>query len=306
MTFEEIKSVMSADECLDIAIKRANRAASELRSKGDKFNRFKNKELKRILVVRDNVISRLNSIVKQFPSINDLTEFYRELIDAAFGVYELKKALAGVSRTRLQAKKLYNDYASVMKHAKDESTIRKAKSAYYGRLDSILKTIDFEFLNKARKNMQDFPVIKSRYTQIAITGFPNVGKSTLLSKLSGSTPEIASYAFTTKSIMVGYFDGFQLLDTPGTLNRFNRMNSIEQQAFLVMKHAAEKIIYVFDLTEPYPLAEQEKLFKKIKEIGKEVIVYLSKTDILDKEKYEKFAKKYDASTSVSELKKRIK
>ena len=75
----------------------------------------------------------------------------------------------------------------------------------------------------------------------------------------------------------------QLLDTPGALNRFDKMNIIEKQAFLAMRFLSDVIIYIFDLTESYPLKDQEKLFKKIvKDFDKPMLVYLSKTDILEK------------------------
>ena len=104
--------------------------------------------------------------------------------------------------------------------------------------------------------------------------------------------------------MIGYIENIQLLDTPGTLNRFNKMNDIEQQAYLVMKLVAEKIIYIFDLTEPYPLKDQIKLYERIKELGKPVIIYLSKTDILDKKKVNEFKKKYEA-VDINGLKKKL-
>ena len=59
------------------------------------------------------------------------------------------------------------------------------------------------------------------------------------------------------------------------------MNSIELQAFLAMKHVAGLIVYVFDPTLEYPLKDQEKLLKNIKELSKPVVVFLSKTDIAD-------------------------
>ena len=154
-------------------------------------------------------------------------------------------------------------------------------------------------------------MVKTKLPTIAIAGFPNVGKSTLLGKISSSKPEVAAYPFTTKGIMIGYFKKdskkIQILDTPGTLNRLDKMNMIEKQAWLALKLVAKKIIYIFDLTEPFPLDLQEELYTKIKQLQKPVMIYLSKTDILEKEKVNKFKQKYrTAITDLEELKKIIK
>jgi GTP1/Obg family GTP-binding protein len=63
-------------------------------------------------------------------------------------------------------------------------------------------------------------------------------------------------------------------------------------AHLCMKHAAEAIIYVFDLSEiSYPIEDQIELFKDIQNINKETIVYFSKNDIIDKKIIENFQNK---------------
>lgn len=56
---------------------------------------------------------------------------------------------------------------------------------------------------------------------VGIIGFPNVGKSTLISSISNAHPKIAAYPFTTKSPVLGVVgigaDAFIIADIPGLI-----------------------------------------------------------------------------------------
>ena len=71
----------------------------------------------------------------------------------------------------------------------------------------------------------------------------------------------------------------QVLDVPGHLGRA-RSNSIEEIADLSVELLANTIIYVFDLTEPYPLSEQIKLYEKVSK-HKDVYAIVSKQDLVN-------------------------
>jgi len=313
MAFQEIKPLEDPDKYLDIAFSKATKKARSMSlRKTNSLDRLKNLESTKIQVVKDTLVTKLDSILETFPSEKDMTEFYKKLISITITNSKLNNSLINVSWTKNKINALFKQYEDMIKKSKELKYIKKHKTDFYGRASSLLKHLksDFIFLKEARGVLQSFPVIKTRLKQMAIAGFPNVGKTTLLGKLSKSKPEVAGYAFTTKKTMIGYIeeDGkkkVQLLDTPGTLNRLNKMNYIEQQAYFVMKMVADKIIYVFDLTEPYPIEDQIKLFERVKEFNKPVIIYLSKTDILDKEKVSEFKKKYECVDDFKELKKII-
>jgi GTP-binding protein len=57
---------------------------------------------------------------------------------------------------------------------------------------------------------------------VGLVGYPNVGKSTLISTLSNAKPQIANYEFTTLTpklgvVSVGDFDSFMMADIPGII-----------------------------------------------------------------------------------------
>ena len=158
--------------------------------------------------------------------------------------------------------------------------------------------------------MRKFPAIKSNVFTVCIFGFPNVGKSTLLSKMTSSDPEIKSYAFTTKSLNLGYINypgnKIQIIDTPGTLNRPNKMNNIEFQAYIALQHVSHLIVYMFDPTESlYDIKQQHKLYSRAKKYKKELITYVSKKDISDSKLFSQVKEKYNCLDTPAELSKTL-
>ena len=66
-----------------------------------------------------------------------------------------------------------------------------------------------------------FDVTKSGDTRVGLVGFPSVGKSTLLTVLTGTFSEVAAYEFTTLTAIPGviHYRGakIQLVDLPGLI-----------------------------------------------------------------------------------------
>lgn len=277
--------------------------------KESKDRKYKNLEIVRLTTIKDIFYNDLNSIIRSFPRYDGLDPFYKALFTCVIDVDVYKKSLANILWAQNKIVELFRKYNKILSSKEYIKDMTPERNAFLGRSASIIRNIkdSFTYLEEARRQIKVLPNVKTSLFTVAIAGFPNVGKSTLLSKLTGSKPEIAAYAFTTKGLMIGHVldNGrkIQVIDTPGTLNRFEKMNNIERMAHLAMKHLANVIVYVFDLSEPYPIDVQLKLFNDLKTLDKKIIVYFSKSDILDKKLIDKF--EIEGTYDVENLKKMV-
>lgn len=315
MNFQDLKNIENYQFYLDVAFKKAQKRAVIVREgiKKEKSRLVKSQkvELEKLGVIKGVLHDKLMIILKSYPSINRLPPFYQRLIKLTIEYDELKKSLGAVNWAAKKVSDIFAIYNEKIKKTKDFKKINVYRREFYGRISSLLRQINDNllFLEEARRIMKGFPAIKTSVPSIVLYGFPNVGKTTLLYKLTGSKPEINSYPFTTRRINISYIkegkDKIQLLDVPGTLNR-GKQNEIEKQADLVVEEVAELIVYIFDLTESYPLKDQMKLFEDLNKHNKKIVVFLAKKDLIQ-DKIDEFKKKnlkgFEVMDEAKELKK---
>lgn len=308
----EIPTVLTADEILDKAFKRASKVDWEGPTRLETVREINISKLKSS---SDTIVSTMGKYVKAFPSIDRQSPFYAELINVTIGRDKLKKALGAIDWSRGNVARIARDATRQMASARKIDRIDELRRAAYGRISSFVKQVskELKFLSKARDIMKKYPAINPEQPTVVIAGSPNVGKSQLVAKISTAKPRIAVYPFTTQEISVGTFERkyfrYQVVDTPGLLDRpLEERNSMELRGILALKHLADLVIFVFDPTETcgYPMSEQEHLLKQIREQFSTVpIIEVENKADLTKSKDERLKISASSGYNVSKLVDRI-
>jgi len=135
---------------------------------------------------------------------------------------------------------------------------------------------------------------------VGLVGFPNAGKSTLISVLSNARPEIANYEFTTLTPKLGVvrvddYRSFVLADIPGIIEGASEGKGLGLE-FLKHIERTKIILYMIDMSsykEPiYQFKTLKEELKKYSEVlsKRRYAIALTKIDSCDIEKINNFFK----------------
>ena len=280
--------VLSAQALLDKAFRRATKATT---GKGrTREERTKNLAVAKVQAAGDVLATTMETYIKGFPSLDRIPPFYRELIEATIGVAALRKNLAGVDWGRKKVLELARGFARRIQAAHGATAIGAIRREAFGRYASVIHQIsqNLEGLEEARRPLKKFPDIDPEAPTIVVAGYPNVGKSAFVGRVSTASPRVAPYPFTTQGVFVGHFDvgytRFQILDTPGLLDRpMDERNPMERQAITALAHVADSVVFLVDPSETcgYELSAQMRLLDTVRELFPEVpiLVVENKSDL---------------------------
>ena len=125
---------------------------------------------------------------------------------------------------------------------------------------------------------------------VGLVGFPNAGKSTLISAVSAARPKIADYPFTTLVpnlgiVRVDQGESFVLADIPGILEGAHLGKGLGIQ-FLRHIERSKVLAFLVDCTREAPGEDYRTLLNELKLFNKDLlkkprIAVLTKTDLLD-------------------------
>lgn len=149
------------------------------------------------------------------------------------------------------------------------------------------------FAQPGEEGLMEWKVLELKIlADVGLVGFPNAGKSTLLSVMSAAKPEIADYPFTTLTPQLGMvqyrdYKSFVLADIPGIIEGAHEGRGL---GLRFLRHIERNSILLFLIPADSPdiTREYEVLLKELEQYNpelmlKERLVAISKCDMLDEE-----------------------
>lgn len=288
--FKRVTVVPSSKDFIDIVLSKTQRKTPTVVHKGYHISRIRQFYMKKVKYTQKTINDKLSVILADFPRMDDVHPFFGDLMHVLYDRDHYKVALGQVSAVRHMVDNVGRDYVRLLKYGDSLYRCKQLKRAALGRMATASKklTAALGYLEKVRQHLSRLPTIDPNAKTLLITGFPNVGKSSFMNKVTRAEVDVQPYAFTTKSLYTGHTDykyqTWQVIDTPGILDHsLDQRNVIEMQAITALAHIRACILFFMDLSEQcgYTINQQLNLFRSIRPLftGKPLVVVLNKCDV---------------------------
>ena len=288
--FKNIPIIPKVSDLIDTILSRTQSKTPTVTHPGYKITRIRKFYMRKVRFTEDTITEKLESITKNFPKLDDIHPFYADMINILYDKDHYKLALGTVNTAKNICQKIATDYVKLLKYGDSLYRCKQLKVAALGRMMTTLKKLgaSFNYLEEVRKHLSRFPSIDPTERTLILAGFPNVGKSSFMNKITYADSEVQAYHFTTQSLFVGhtYYKNirWQVIDTPGILDRaLEQRNIIEMQTITALAHLDACILYFIDVSENcgYSIAQQVSLFDSIRPLfkNKPLVIIANKTDL---------------------------
>jgi nucleolar GTP-binding protein len=288
--FKKIGAVPSSTDFVNIVLSKTQRKTPTMVHKGYKISRIRSFYMRKIRFTQGNFSEKLRQIILEFPKLDEIHPFYAALINVLYDRDHYKLALGQINTALHLIEKVGKDYLRLLKFGDTLYRCKTLKRGALGRMCTIMKKQkpSLEYLEQVRQHLARLPNIDPNTRTIIIAGYPNVGKSSFINKVTRADVDVQPYAFTTKSLFVGHTDykylQFQVIDTPGVLDHpLQDMNTIEMQSITALAHIRAAILFFIDISEQcgFTIVQQVELFNNIKPLftNKPLIIALNKIDV---------------------------
>ncbi|EGC31243.1 hypothetical protein DICPUDRAFT_57799 [Dictyostelium purpureum] len=287
--FKKIQVVPTSKDFVDIVLSKTQRKTPTEIHKQYAIGRIRTFYIRKVKYTAQSYHEKLTQIINDFPLLDDIHPFYADLINVLYDKDHYKLALGQLNTARNLIDNLSKDYLRLLKYGDSLYRCKQLKRAALGRMCTLMlkQSASLQYLEQVRQHLARLPSIDPNTRTLLLTGYPNVGKSSFMNKLTRANVDVQPYAFTTKSLFVGHTDfkynSWQVIDTPGILDHpLDERNTIEMQSITALAHLHSCVLFLVDISERcgYTIKQQVDLFFSIKALflNKPLVVILNKID----------------------------
>ncbi|KAH9277610.1 Nucleolar GTP-binding protein 1 [Echinococcus granulosus] len=288
--FKSITVVPSSKEFIDIVLSKTQRKTPTVIHKQYPMPRIRNFYMRKVKTCQQFFHDKLNAIVTEFPMVESIHPFYADLINVLYSKDHYKLALGQINTAKNIIDGIARDQVKMLKYGESLYQCKTLKRTALGRMCTVIKrqANNLKFLEDTRQHLSRLPSINPDTRTLIVCGFPNVGKSSFINKITRADVDVQPFPFTTKSLFLGHTDyknlRWQVIDTPGVLDRpLDEHNTIEMVAITALAHLQAAVIYLMDLSEQcgYSVEQQVSLFKSLSPLfsNKPLLVVANKSDV---------------------------
>ncbi|KAJ2899445.1 Nucleolar GTP-binding protein 1 [Coemansia aciculifera] len=288
--FKRIAPVPDSTDFLDIVLSKTQRKTPTVIHPGYKITRIRQFYMRKVKFTQETFDEKLRQILEEFPVLDNVHPFYADLMNVLYDKDHYKLALGQINTAKHLIDAVGKDYLRLLKFGDSLYRCKQLKRAALGRMATIMKRQkdSLSYLEQVRQHLARLPSIDPNTRTLIVCGYPNVGKSSFMNKVTRADVDVQPYAFTTKSLFVGHMDykylRWQVIDTPGILDHpLEERNTIEMQSITALAHLRAAVLFFVDLSEQcgYSIQDQMSLFASIKPLfaNKPTLLVVSKTDV---------------------------
>jgi len=201
--FKKIAPIPSAADMIDIVLMRTQRKTPTVVHPGYAIGRIRSFYMRKVKFTQQTVDEKFDAMLTDFPKLDDIHPFYSDLMNILYDRDHYKLALGQVNTARNMIQGISRDYLRLLKYGDSLFRCKQLKRAALGRMCTVVKKLRaaLGYLEEVRKHISRLPALDPNTRTLLLTGYPNVGKSSFMNKVTKADVEVQPYAFTTRLCM---------------------------------------------------------------------------------------------------------